>query len=103
VRAWLVRVATVEVVNNLAGMLQVLGGFLSRVIITSPLDSVLQTGATTATAFPAGINNVFDLPFLESINFNRWERVMFLSGQRVFGNRAEQANMEHGVDPHRGR
>jgi phosphotransferase system glucose/maltose/N-acetylglucosamine-specific IIC component len=103
VRAWLIRVVAVEVINNLTGMLQVLSRFLSQVIITGPLNSILQTGVTTAMVFPTGIHNFFYLPFLESINFNRWGQVVFLSVQRVFSNRVEQANMEHRVDLHRGR
>jgi hypothetical protein len=102
VRARFIGIAAVVVSNDFAGMLQVISRFLGRVVISSPFHSVLQAGASSATAFPTGIQDIFYHPFLESINFNGWRRVMFLSGQGVIGSRAEQVDMEHRVDPHRG-
>ena len=50
---WLMRVLMVKVRNDLVGMDQVVGRFISRVIIANPLNSVSQAWASTA--YPTGV------------------------------------------------
>jgi hypothetical protein len=63
VRARFLRITAVEILNNLTGMLQVLSRFFSQIIISSPFDSIFQTGASSATSFPARIQDIFHQPF----------------------------------------
>jgi hypothetical protein len=62
-----------EVSDGLAGVREVFSRLFGRVVIPNPLNSILQARTSTAASFPAGIQDLFYFPFLQSFDFD-WRR-----------------------------
>ena len=103
VRVWLVRISSVEVLDNLLRILQVFSAFFGNVGMSSPFHSVLKTRLSSTPSVPARVHNLVNFPFFKSIHFN-WRRgVLYLFRWWVISDRAEQANIKDMVNSYRGR
>ncbi len=103
-RAGLLGVAAVEVADNLLCVLQVVRRHLSRLVVSSPLDSVLQArAASSAAAVQAGVQDFLNFELFYTIDLYQQRRVLLLARKGVISYRAEQANVELQMVFYRGR
>jgi hypothetical protein len=101
VRAWLVRISSVEVLDNLSRVLQVFSALFGNVGMSSPFHSVLKTRLSSTPSVPARVYNVLNFPLLQAFYFHGGRRGLDLSWWRVFSGGSEQADIENGVDLYR--
>ena len=91
-----------EVADDLLCVFQVVCGHLGRLVVTSPLDGILQTRAASAAAVQAGVQDFLDLKLFYTVDLYWRRRVLSLTRQGVVSCRAEQADVEHRMVLHRG-
>ena len=84
----LARISTVIVQHYFTGILQMVGGDFGRVVVSCPLNDVLQAGTSSSSFLPAGIQDVFNLELFDSIDLYRRRRFLSLSRLRLIISRS---------------
>ena len=92
-RSWAVWPKSVELMDGVGGVLEVVGWLPGRHVVTLPLDKVLE-----ASVVALAVQDTVDLPLLLAVDYDgrRWGG--YLAGKRVVGGVLQERDVEDGVE-----